>query len=98
MREYPPVPFVVTISFCAAIFMAAEEITPISTTVAFEPRPVLVVSAFVQPVVFPVLMAVLLAIPAIVNVSVGSTTACTMTELIVPIFTFVLSSTFVLAS
>jgi len=44
----------------------------------------LVVSEFVQPVVFPVLIAVALAIPVIVKVSVGSTVALTVTDSIVP--------------
>lgn len=55
--------------------IAPVERVPRFTVVAVELMPVLVVSVLVQPVVFPVLIALVSVIPAIVKVRVGSTFA-----------------------
>lgn len=69
---------------------------PKLTVVAVEAIPELTDSVFVQPVVFPLLIAP--DTGAIVKVSVGSTVACTCTDSIVPIVAFALSSVIELAS
>lgn len=82
----------------AEILIAALERLPRLTVVAVEAMPVLVVSVLVQPVVFPVLIAVELAIPAMVKVRVGSTVACTWIDELVPILIFAVSRSMLLVT
>ncbi len=68
---------VAMVKSCALILITPLERIPRLTVVAVELMPALIVSVLVQPVVFPVLIALVSGMPAIVNVRVGSTFACT---------------------
>ncbi len=63
------------LSSCAAMLILLPFKLPKSTELAVVVSPVVVVSVLVQPVVFPVLTAVLPLIPLSENVSEGSTVA-----------------------
>jgi len=94
VRLYPENALVATVMSWAEIFGSTpDEVgrAPKLMDVVVAAIPLLVVSEFVHPVALPVLIAVASAIPAIVNVRVGSTVAWTCTDSTVPILVVPLS-------